>query len=101
MGYRQMFEELERDLCEITGYDHISFQPNSGAQGEYAGLMAIMAYLEHQGEAHRDVCLIPLSAHGTNPASAQMAGMKVMMIMIRMMTILMMIDQGGAHQVFS
>ena len=96
-----MFEELERDLCEITGYDHISFQPNSGAQGEYAGLMAIMAYLEHQGEAHRDVCLIPLSAHGTNPASAQMAGMKVMMIMIRMMTILMMIDQGGAHQVFS
>jgi len=80
VGYRQMFEELERDLCEITGYDHISFQPNSGAQGEYAGLMAIMAYLEHQGEAHRDVCLIPLSAHGTNPASAQMAGMKVVPI---------------------
>ena len=91
-----MFEELERDLCEITGYDHISFQPNSGAQGEYAGLMAIMAYLEHQGEAHRDVCLIPLSAHGTNPASAQMAGMKVM-IMIKMM--ILMIDEGGAHQV--
>ena len=81
VGYRQMFEELERDLCEITGYDHISFQPNSGAQGEYAGLMAIMAYLEHKGETNRDVCLIPLSAHGTNPASAQMAGMKVVPIM--------------------
>jgi len=79
-GYRQMFEELERDLCEITGYDHISFQPNSGAQGEYAGLMAIMAYLENKGEKQRDVCLIPLSAHGTNPASAQMAGMKVVPI---------------------
>ena len=61
-------------------YDHISFQPNSGAQGEYAGLMAIMAYLEHQGQTQRDVCLIPLSAHGTNPASAQMAGMKVVPI---------------------
>ena len=80
VGYRQMFEELERDLCEITGYDHISFQPNSGAQGEYAGLMAIMAYLEHRGEKQRNVCLIPLSAHGTNPASAQMAGMKVVPI---------------------
>ena len=80
VGYRQMFEELERDLCEITGYDHISFQPNSGAQGEYAGLMAIMAYLEHKGENQRNVCLIPLSAHGTNPASAQMAGMKVVPI---------------------
>ena len=79
-GYRQLFEELERDLCEITGYDRISFQPNSGAQGEYAGLMAIMAYLDSKGEANRDVCLIPLSAHGTNPASAQMAGMKVVPI---------------------
>merc|ERR1719474_2654101 len=79
-GYRQLFEELERDLCEITGYDHISFQPNSGAQGEYAGLMAIMAFLRSKGDTQRDVCLIPLSAHGTNPASAQMAGMKVVPI---------------------
>ncbi len=120
-GYRQLFEELERDLCEITGYDHISFQPNrsahrppppsptrlrplqaalsvgvvsgavhvvvqldvnfalicSGAQGEYAGLRAIMSYLGSKGQTDRKVCLIPLSAHGTNPASAQMAGMKV------------------------
>jgi len=80
IGYRELFEELERDLCEITGYDHISFQPNSGAQGEYAGLRAIMSYLESKGETQRDVCLIPLSAHGTNPASAQMAGMKVVPI---------------------
>ena len=79
-GYRELFEELERDLCEITGYDHISFQPNSGAQGEYAGLRAIMSYLESKGQTNRDVCLIPLSAHGTNPASAQMAGMKVVPI---------------------
>lgn len=76
-GYRQLFEELERDLCEITGYDHVSFQPNSGAQGEYAGLRAIMSYLASKGEKQRNVCLIPISAHGTNPASAQMAGMKV------------------------
>lgn len=76
-GYDQMFRELERDLCEITGYDRISFQPNSGAQGEYAGLRAIRSYHEHRGEAHRNICLIPISAHGTNPASAQMAGMKV------------------------
>lgn len=77
LGYKQMFEELERDLCEITGYDKISFQPNSGAQGEYAGLRAIMAYLHANGEDQRTVCLIPTSAHGTNPASAQMAGMKI------------------------
>ncbi|XP_071954432.1 glycine dehydrogenase (decarboxylating), mitochondrial-like isoform X2 [Antedon mediterranea] len=77
VGYQQMFQELEQDLCEITGYDSISFQPNSGAQGEYAGLRAIMAYLTHIGEGHRKVCLIPTSAHGTNPASAHMAGMKV------------------------
>ena len=83
LGYRELFEELERDLCEITGYDHISFQPNSGAQGEYAGLMAIMSYLESKGETQRNVCLIPLSAHGTNPASAQMAGMKVVPIKTR------------------
>ncbi|KAG7166820.1 Glycine dehydrogenase (decarboxylating)-like [Homarus americanus] len=77
LGYRLLFEELENDLCEITGYDKISFQPNSGAQGEYAGLRAIMSYLDGRGESHRNVCLIPTSAHGTNPASAQMAGMKV------------------------
>ncbi|KAM9329715.1 glycine dehydrogenase (decarboxylating), mitochondrial [Gastrophryne carolinensis] len=76
-GYQQLFKELERDLCEITGYDKISFQPNSGAQGEYAGLAAIKAYLNGKGEHHRSVCLIPKSAHGTNPASAQMAGMKI------------------------
>jgi len=81
-GYRELFEELERDLCEITGYDHISFQPNSGAQGEYAGLRAIMSFLESKGETNRKVCLIPLSAHGTNPASAQMAGMQVVPIKV-------------------
>ncbi|XP_028135002.1 glycine dehydrogenase (decarboxylating), mitochondrial [Diabrotica virgifera virgifera] len=82
-GYHQLFEELEQDLCTITGYDKISFQPNSGAQGEYAGLRAIQCYHEAKGEAHRDVCLIPISAHGTNPASAQMAGMKVEPIKVR------------------
>ncbi|KAK2513895.1 Gldc [Columba guinea] len=76
-GYQQLFRDLEKDLCEITGYDKISFQPNSGAQGEYAGLAAIKAYLNAKGERHRTVCLIPKSAHGTNPASAQMAGMKI------------------------
>ncbi|XP_032068855.1 glycine dehydrogenase (decarboxylating), mitochondrial [Thamnophis elegans] len=76
-GYQQLFKELEKDLCEITGYDKISFQPNSGAQGEYAGLAAIKAYLNAKGEWQRSVCLIPKSAHGTNPASAQMAGMKI------------------------
>ncbi|XP_075217499.1 glycine dehydrogenase (decarboxylating), mitochondrial-like isoform X3 [Lycorma delicatula] len=76
-GYQLMFTELEKDLCEITGYDKISFQPNSGAQGEYAGLRAIQTYHASLGETQRDVCLIPVSAHGTNPASAQMAGMTV------------------------
>uniref|UniRef100_A0A672M4R4 glycine dehydrogenase (aminomethyl-transferring) n=1 Tax=Sinocyclocheilus grahami TaxID=75366 RepID=A0A672M4R4_SINGR len=79
-GYQQLFRQLERDLCEITGYDKISFQPNSGAQGEYAGLAAIKAYLNSKGESHRTVCLIPKSAHGTNPVSAQMAGMKVQVV---------------------
>ncbi|XP_018601995.1 glycine dehydrogenase (decarboxylating), mitochondrial isoform X1 [Scleropages formosus] len=79
-GYQQLFWQLERDLCELTGYDKISFQPNSGAQGEYAGLAAIKAYLNSKGETHRLVCLIPKSAHGTNPASAQMAGMKVQVV---------------------
>lgn len=81
-GYQVILQDLKKDLCEITGYDDISFQPNSGAQGEYAGLRAIKAYLESIGEHHRDVCLIPASAHGTNPASAQMAGMKVQAINI-------------------
>lgn len=95
-GYQELLEELERDLCEITGYDKISFQPNSGAQGEYTGLCAIRSYLESTGEAQRkvrhapptvlssvldhplpQVALIPRSAHGTNPASAAMAGLTV------------------------
>lgn len=76
-GYLELFKELEQDLCEATGYDKISLQPNSGAQGEYAGLRVIKAYLESIGQTQRNVCLIPESAHGTNPASASMAGMKV------------------------
>lgn len=76
-GYQQLFTELETDLCEITGYDNISLQPNSGAQGEYAGLRAIRGYHESLNQPHRNICLIPISAHGTNPASAQMAGMKI------------------------
>ncbi|KAJ8339000.1 hypothetical protein SKAU_G00357860 [Synaphobranchus kaupii] len=79
-GYQQLFRQLERDLCEVTGYDAISLQPNSGAQGEYAGLAAIKTYLNSKGEGHRTVCLIPKSAHGTNPASAQMAGMNVQVV---------------------
>lgn len=82
-GYQELFAELERDLCAVTGYDSISFQPNSGAQGEYAGLRAIQLYHESRGEKHRQVCLIPISAHGTNPASAQMAGMQVEPIFVR------------------
>lgn len=82
-GYQELFAELERDLCAITGYDGISFQPNSGAQGEYAGLRAIQCYHEFNGDKHRQVCLIPISAHGTNPASAQMAGMQVEPILVR------------------
>tara|TARA_B100000683_G_scaffold89514_1_gene88410 strand:+ start:35 stop:2953 length:2919 start_codon:yes stop_codon:yes gene_type:complete len=76
-GYHIMFHELEEMLCEITGFDAMSLQPNSGAQGEYAGLMVIREYHKSRGDAHRNVCLIPSSAHGTNPASAKMAGMKV------------------------
>ena len=79
-GYQQMISELEDMLAEITGYDAISMQPNSGAQGEYAGLLTIKKYLEAQGEENRNVCLIPSSAHGTNPASAQMIGMKVVLV---------------------
>lgn len=83
LGYHQLFAELEKDLCTITGYDKISFQPNSGAQGEFAGLRAIKCYHEAKGDYQRDVCLIPVSAHGTNPASAQMAGMQVEPVRIR------------------
>jgi glycine dehydrogenase len=77
IGYEQMIDELEDYLKDITGFPAISMQPNSGAQGEYAGLLAIKKYHESRGEGHRNVCLIPRSAHGTNPASAQMASMKV------------------------
>ena len=76
-GYQIVFNELEKSLCEITGFEAMSFQPNSGAQGEYAGLMVIDQYHKSRGDAHRNVALIPSSAHGTNPASAVMAGMKV------------------------
>lgn len=76
-GYKQLIEELEAMLVECTGYDAVSLQPNSGAQGEFAGLLAIRAYHRSRDEGHRDICLIPESAHGTNPASAQMCGMNV------------------------
>ncbi|QYX57126.1 aminomethyl-transferring glycine dehydrogenase [Roseovarius sp. SCSIO 43702] len=79
-GYKVMIDDLNAKLCEITGYDAISMQPNSGAQGEYAGLLTIAAYHRANGEGHRDVCLIPTSAHGTNPASAQMVGWKVVAV---------------------
>jgi glycine dehydrogenase len=79
-GYLAMFDDLEGWLAEITGYDAVSLQPNSGAQGEFAGLLAIRGYHESRGESYRDVCLIPASAHGTNPASASMAGMRVVVV---------------------
>ncbi|WP_285354328.1 aminomethyl-transferring glycine dehydrogenase [Pseudomonas sp. lyk4-R2A-10] len=80
VGYTLMIEELERWLCAITGFDAICMQPNSGAQGEYAGLLAIRKYHESRQQGGRDICLIPSSAHGTNPASAQMAGMRVVIV---------------------
>ncbi|OCX61211.1 glycine dehydrogenase (aminomethyl-transferring) [Thioclava sp. SK-1] len=79
-GYHEAIADLTDKLCEITGYDAFSMQPNSGAQGEYAGLLTIAAYHRGRGEGHRNICLIPVSAHGTNPASAQMAGMKVVVV---------------------
>jgi glycine dehydrogenase len=79
-GYHALFAKLEQWLCDITGYDAISLQPNSGAQGEYAGLLAIRGYHAARGEPHRKVCLIPSSAHGTNPASASMVGMDVVVV---------------------
>jgi len=79
-GYQELIANLESDLCEITGFAAMSFQPNSGASGEYAGLLVIRAYHNSRGEANRNVCLIPSSAHGTNPASAVMAGFKVVVV---------------------
>jgi len=81
-GYQQLIKELEGDLCVITGFHAMSLQPNSGAQGEFAGLSVIKAYLESTGQGHRDICLIPVSAHGTNPASAAMAGLKVVPVKV-------------------
>lgn len=79
-GYKAMIDELERWLCAITGFDAVCMQPNSGAQGEYAGLLAIRKYHESRQQGQRDICLIPASAHGTNPASAQMASMQVVIV---------------------
>ena len=79
-GYSIMIEQLEKMLCAATGYDAMSLQPNAGSQGEYAGLLAIRGYHESRGDSHRNVCLIPSSAHGTNPASAQMCGMSVVVV---------------------
>ena len=82
-GYAEAVTDLSAKLCEITGYDAFSMQPNSGAQGEYAGLLTIQAYHRAMGQGHRRVCLIPVSAHGTNPASAVMAGMEVVVVKSR------------------
>src|SRR5207253_2350147 len=79
-GYAQLFADLQTWLAEITGYDAISLQPNAGSQGEFAGLLAIRDYHLANGAEHRDVCLIPASAHGTNAASAVMAGMRVVVV---------------------
>ena len=79
-GYLELIDDLDGYLCRITGYDAVSLQPNAGSQGELAGLLAISAYQGSIGEGHRDICLIPSSAHGTNAASAVMAGMKVVVV---------------------
>ncbi|QOG48670.1 aminomethyl-transferring glycine dehydrogenase [Neisseria gonorrhoeae] len=79
-SYRELLADMENSLKAITGFDAISFQPNSGAQGEYSGMLAIRRYQEAQGEAHRNICLIPKSAHGTNPATAAMLGLKVVVV---------------------
>ncbi|NKB89765.1 MAG: aminomethyl-transferring glycine dehydrogenase [Acidobacteria bacterium] len=79
-GYRELTSDLEAMLCEITGFDAVSLQPNAGSQGEYAGLLCIRRYHQSRGDEGRDVCLIPVSAHGTNPASATMAGMRVVLV---------------------
>jgi len=80
VGYRDLIDELENALIQITGFDAVSMQPNSGAQGEYAGLLAIRSYHKSRGEEQRNVCLIPSSAHGTNPASATLASMKIIIV---------------------
>jgi glycine dehydrogenase len=80
LGYAEAISDLAEKLCEVTGYDAMSMQPNSGAQGEYAGLLTIQAYHRARGQGQRNICLIPVSAHGTNPASAQMAGMQVVVV---------------------
>ncbi len=79
-GYQQLFEELEEMLCVLTGFDAFSMQPNAGSQGEYAGLLVIKKYLESKNQEHRNICLIPASAHGTNPASATLAGLQVIVV---------------------
>jgi glycine dehydrogenase len=79
-GYARLIEDTERMMCAATGYAAVSLQPNAGSQGEYAGLLVIRAYHESRGESHRNICLIPSSAHGTNPASAQMAGLQVIVV---------------------
>ena len=79
-GYQQLIDEFEEMLCVLTGFDAFSMQPNAGSQGEYAGLLVIKKYLETKNESHRDICLIPASAHGTNPASATLAGLKVVVV---------------------
>ncbi|MCL4117039.1 UNVERIFIED_CONTAM: hypothetical protein GTU68_062065 [Idotea baltica] len=80
LGYQQLTHDLESMLCDVTGYDAVSLQPNAGSQGEYAGLLTIRAYHDSRGDSSRNICLIPSSAHGTNPATAHMAGMKVVVI---------------------
>jgi glycine dehydrogenase len=80
IGYEAMIRDLEDMLCKVTGFDAVSIQPNAGSQGEFAGLLAIKAFQDAEGQGSRDICLIPSSAHGTNPASAQMAGMKVVVV---------------------
>ena len=79
-GYLELLQDLEKNLCELTGFTRFSFQPNSGAQGEYTGLLTIKKYHEQKAEPHRNICLIPTSAHGTNPASATLAGLKVISV---------------------
>lgn len=83
LGYAELIRELSHDLAVITGLPAVSLQPNSGAAGEYAGLSVIRAYHHSRGDQHRDICLIPVSAHGTNPASAVMAGMKVVAVKVQ------------------
>eukprot|EP00170_Pyropia_yezoensis_P007782 contig_32040_g7807 len=79
-GYAAIFDDLRKDLADITGFHSVSLQPNSGAQGEFTGLLAIKKYHQSRGDAHRDICIIPTSAHGTNPASAKMCGMTIVAV---------------------